>query len=222
VKTAERLEARRLRQEDGLAIKEIARVVGVSLSSVSLWVRDIELDAVKNASMRSRAARRRGEATAARARTLRRNAQERGREQARQGDPLHLAGCMLYWAEGSRERNAVIFTNSDPEMVRIFVRFMRECFAVPDEKFRITCNLFADHFERQRAIEDFWLDVTALPRRRLNTSIVNVYSKHSKKKRRNKLPHGTCRAVVCDTQILQSIYGAIQEYGGFDRPAWLG
>jgi transposase-like protein len=115
VKTAERLEARRLRQEDGLAIKEIARVVGVSLSSVSLWVRDIELDAVKNASMRSRAARRRGEATAARARTLRRNAQERGREQARQGDPLHLAGCMLYWAEGSRERNAVIFTNSDPE-----------------------------------------------------------------------------------------------------------
>jgi len=222
MKTAERLEARRLRQEDGLSMKEIARVVGVSLSSVSLWVRDIELDTVKNASMRSRAARRRGEAPAARARAARRDAQRRGRKQADQGDPLHLAGCMLYWAEGSRERNAVIFTNSDPEMVRLFVCFLRECFAVPDDKFRITCNLFADHLERQHAIEEFWLDVTALPRTRLNSSIVNVYSKHSKKKRRNKLPYGTCRVVVCDTQVAHSIYCAIQEYAGFDRPEWLG
>jgi hypothetical protein len=79
-------------------MKEIARVVGVSLSSVSLWVRDIELDTVKNASMRSRAARRRGEAPAARGRAARRDAQRRGRKQADQGDPLHLAGCMLYWA----------------------------------------------------------------------------------------------------------------------------
>jgi FKBP-type peptidyl-prolyl cis-trans isomerase (trigger factor) len=28
--------------------------------------------------------------------------------------------------------------------------------------------------------------------------------------------------VVCDTAIVQSIYGAIQEYAGFDRPVWLG
>jgi transcriptional regulator with XRE-family HTH domain len=222
VKTAERLKARRLRQEGGLSMKDIARVVGVSLSSVSLWVRDIELENVQQASLRCRAARRRGEAAASRARALRCDAQVKGREQARQGDPLHLAGCMLYWAEGSRDRNAAIFTNSDPEMVRLFVCFLRDCFGVPDDKLRITCNLFADHVDRQRAIEAFWLDVTALPRTRLSTSIVNVYSKHSKKKRRNKLPHGTCRVVVCDTQVVQSIYGAIQEYGGFDRPEWLG
>jgi hypothetical protein len=45
-------------------------------------------------------------------------------------------------------------------------------------------------------IEDFWLETTGLPRSRLAKSIVNVYSKHSKKKRRNKLPYGTCRLVV--------------------------
>jgi hypothetical protein len=27
--------------------------------------------------------------------------------------------------------------------------------------------------------------------------------------------------VVCDTAVVQSIYGAIQEYAGFDRPQWL-
>jgi hypothetical protein len=52
----------------------------------------------------------------------------------------------------------------------------------------------------------------------LSKSIVNVYSKHSQKNRRNKLPHGTCRLVVGDTAVGQSIYGAIQEYAGFDRP----
>jgi hypothetical protein len=136
-------------------MKEIARVVGVSLSSVSLWVRDIELDTVKTlrcaVALLGVAARRPRHAP----RAARRDAQRRGRKQADQGDPLHLAGCMLYWAEGSRERNAVIFTNSDPEMVRLFVCFLRECFAVPDDKFRITCNLFADHLERQHAIEEF-------------------------------------------------------------------
>ena len=52
--------------------------------------------------------------------------------------------------------------------------------------------------------------------------MVNVYSKYSQKKRQNRLPYGTCRVSVCRTRIVQHIYGAIQEYGGFDRPEWLG
>jgi hypothetical protein len=30
-----------------------------------------------------------------------------------------------------------------------------------------------------------------------------------------------CRLTVCDTQLVQSIYGAIQEYAGFDREEWV-
>ena len=36
------------------------------------------------------------------------------------------------------------------------------------------------------------------------------------------LPYGTCRLSVCSTEIVQTIYGSIQELGGFDRPEWLG
>jgi DMSO/TMAO reductase YedYZ molybdopterin-dependent catalytic subunit len=39
----EREEARRLRREDGLAVRVIAERLSVSKSSVSLWTRDIEL-----------------------------------------------------------------------------------------------------------------------------------------------------------------------------------
>jgi hypothetical protein len=52
--------------------------------------------------------------------------------------------------------------------------------------------------------------------------VVNVYSKYSQKKRRNKLPYGTCKVVYSDTRTVQSIYGAIQEYAGLERPGWLG
>ena len=86
---------------------------------------------------------------------------------------------------------------------------------------RVRCNLFADHVSHQREVEQFWLDLLELPRACLTKSAVNVYSKYSKKKRRNKLLYGTCRLAVHDTRVVQSIYGAIQEYAGFDREEWL-
>jgi hypothetical protein len=124
-------------------------------------------------------------------------------------------------AEGSRNRHAVDFVNSDPAMVAFFIGFLRSCFGVPDRKMRIACNLFADHLRRQEEIEGFWLRALELPRECLRKSAVNRYSKHSQKKRRNKLPYGTCRLVAWDTTVVQHIYGAIQEYGGFDREEWV-
>ena len=226
VKTEEREEARRIRREDGLPIKEIARQLGVSVSSVSVWVRDIELTPEQHAVLRAKnpaynqllsgrgvpAANRRAERMAY---------QTNGRESARRGDLLHLAGCMLYWAEGSKARNQLRFANSDPEMVRFFVRFLRKCFRLRPDEIRITCNLFADHRRRQREIEDFGLETVGLPASSLGPSTVNVYSKHSGRKRLNKLPYGTCRVTVSRTRVTQHIFGAIQEYAGFRRDGWL-
>jgi transcriptional regulator with XRE-family HTH domain len=227
MKTTERLAARRIRREEGASIKDIARRVGVSVSSVSLWVRDIELTPEQHRKLllgnpaynRQLAGWRANRRIASR---RRRASQDEGRERARRADPFFLAGCMLFWAEGDKCRNAVRVTNSDPDLLRLFVRFLRECYGAPIERIAVNCNLFADHVERQREIEDFWLRTLELPRSCLRKSIVNVYSKYSQKKRKNKLPYGTCKVVYSDTRTVQSIYGAIQEYAGFDRPEWLG
>jgi len=224
MKTMEREQARTLRAE-GRSMKEIARAVGCALSSVSHWTRDISLTPEQCAALRSRNPAINGQlvaaANASRARARRVAFQEEGRRLAHRGDRLHVAGCMLYWAEGSKSRNSVQFVNSDPEMVRYFVTFLRAHFAVPDEKLRLDCNLFADHIERQLSIEQFWLDTLGLPRSCLRKSTVNVYSKHSKKKRQNRLPYGTVRVCVHSTRVVQSIYGSIQEYGRFKQPKWL-
>jgi transcriptional regulator with XRE-family HTH domain len=226
VKTRERQLARKLRRDEGASIKDIASRVGVSKSSVSLWVRDIELTADQHAALASRnvAYNRQMSGTwkqAAIRRAERIEYQQHGRALARFGDPVFAAGCMLYWAEGARARNSVRFTNSDPEMVRFFVRFLRERFKIDTASISLTCNLFADHVEQQREIEEFWLAVADLPESCLRKSSVNVYSKYSQKKRRNKLPYGTCRISVCRTWLAQTIYGGIQEIGGFTRESWV-
>jgi transposase-like protein len=225
MKTAERNEARRLRREQGASVKELARLLGVSRSSISLWVRDIQLTEAQRSALRRRMGGRidGSRANAVSALKRRREAQVAGRAAAKRGDLLHAAGCMLFWAEGSRNRNSIHFVNSDPAMILFFARFLRICFEVPDEKIRVRCNLFADGkgAAHQREVEQFWLELLGLPQTCLCKSAVNVYSKYSKKKRRNKLPYGTRRLAVHDTRLVQHIYGAIQEYAGFDREEWL-
>ena len=128
---------------------------------------------------------------------------------------------MLYWAEGSKRRNQLCFSNSDPEMVRFFVAFLKPYFDIRDRDIRITCHLFTDHIEHQLEVEQFWLNEAGLSGESLRKSVVNVYSRSSKRKRINKLPWGTCQVVVSRTWVLQSILGSIQEYACFERPAWL-
>jgi transposase len=223
LKTAEREAARRLRAE-GWSVKEIETHLRVARSSVSLWVRDVELGEVQQARLleRSRLGPTvAGERKAAQAREARQRYQERGRRLVHERGDSFAAGCTLYWAEGAKHRNSLKLTNSDPDLVAYFLGFLRRHFDVPNERVKIYCNLFADHLERQREIEDFWLERLGLDRSSLRKSIVNVYSKYSQKKRQNKLPYGTCALVVNSTELVQTIHGSIQELGGFERPAWL-
>jgi hypothetical protein len=211
-----------------MSVKEIARLVGVAPSSVSLWVRDIALTADQLESLRERNPAYNGQlrgacGNAERWRERRRAFQAEGREMARTGGWLFVAGAMLYWAEGDKgHRNSARISNSDPEVLKLFMLFVRECLVVPEDRLRVTCNLFADHLERQGEIEQFWLDQLAVSHAHLCKSVVNTYSKYSQKKRRGKLPYGTTRVSVHSVRATQQIYGAIQEYGGFERPEWLG
>lgn len=223
LKTVERSKARELRAQ-GWSVKEIEEHLGVARSTVSVWVRDVVLGPSQWERLTERSRLGpivAGERKAARARAVRLLWQTEGRRLIHERDASYAAGCMLYWAEGAKCRNCVELCNSDPELIATFARFLRQHFAVPRERMRIACNLFADHLDRQREIEGFWLDHLDLTTDCLRKSQVNVYSKYSQKKRANKLPYGTCKFIVCDTRIVQTIYGSIQEYGGFERPEWL-
>jgi transcriptional regulator with XRE-family HTH domain len=123
VKTNERARARELRVSEGWSIKQIAREVGVSRSSVSLWVRDIELTDAQRAALleRNPAFNRQRSGwlvVAARRRAARVRAQEQGRALARRGDTLHVAGCMLYGIEDAEQLAVLQLRSRDDQILR--------------------------------------------------------------------------------------------------------
>ncbi|MGH2968281.1 MAG: helix-turn-helix domain-containing protein [Solirubrobacteraceae bacterium] len=221
----ERIEAERLRREHGMSVKAIAAAVGVSPGTASRWLRDIPLTSAQRAALEAANPVLNGQCLGARrlqqkARVQRQYAQAGGRGRAAAADPLHLMGCMLYWAEGSKRRNQLVFTNSDPDMMATFVRFLRECYGVPDDRLRLTVNVHLGNGLSIREVESWWLDRLGLPRSALCHPVVNRISSASLRKRRT-LPYGTARLVLCSTEVVQSIYGAVQAYAGVDRPDWL-
>jgi hypothetical protein len=202
-------------------MKRIASRVGASLSSVSLWVRDIELNPAHRERNRQQEYAQRATTWSDLNRAKRVAYQLEGRTRARQDDPLHRMGCMLYWAEGSKERNAVIFANSDLNMVGFFRRFLTSCFDLAPERLAVRLNVYTGNGLGIRQIENFWLNALELPRLCLRKHTLNHFPTSSSGRKRNKLPYGVCTLSVHDTHIAQHIYGAIQEYAGFEEPRWL-
>lgn len=220
-KARERLLTRELRAERAMPLKQIAAVVGVSVNSVSLWTRDIDPDPERLAANTANAAMLRAVACSSAAREKRRAYQEAGRARAREGDARHQAGCMLYWAEGSKSRNSVTFSNSDLNMIVFFCRFLRECLRVAPDRLSVRLNAYTDNGLSVADIETHWLDALELPRACLRAHTLNHFPTSSSGTRRNKLPYGVCNLNLHSTRVVQHIYGAIQEYGGFEEPRWL-
>jgi predicted transcriptional regulator len=126
--------ARELRQS-GLDYKRIAAELGVSKSSVSLWVRDIP----RPSRLSYEECRRRQAEGVRRYWDTERGVREAEREAARRvaaarigrlsDREVLIAGAISYWCEGSKSKpyrraDRVIFTNSDPALIAFFLRFL--------------------------------------------------------------------------------------------------
>ena len=130
-----RAEARELRGQ-GLDYEEIAARLGVSKSSVSLWVRDLPIPArLSYEECRKRSVdgtRRYWEAErpvreAARAAVREAAAAEIGPLTKRE---IIIAGAIAYWCEGAKSKpyrraTMVNFINSDASVIRLFLAFLR-------------------------------------------------------------------------------------------------
>ncbi|MEK6272558.1 MAG: helix-turn-helix domain-containing protein [Actinomycetota bacterium] len=221
-KPAEKSKARRLRREDGMPLKRIAARLGVSLSTVSLWVRDIELDpAHRERNCRQEYAKR--ATTWSDLNRAKRTAyQQQGRTRAQEGNALHQAGCMLYWAEGAKTRNSVTLANSDPHLLRFFCEFLRKSMGVPPKDFRVSLTVYLTNGLTIEEIENYWLSILDLPRTCLRKHAINFKPTSSSGLKRNRLPYGVCTVrAIGGGRLVQHIFGAIQEYAGFEEPRWL-
>jgi transposase len=157
--------ARELRLQ-GWSYDRIQLELGVSRSSVSLWVRDLPRPQ-RTREEASAIARRGWERTLA----LRDEARQRTKAAANaeigtvSDRELFLIGVGLYWAEGSKSKpyrpeERVIFCNSDPDMIRLYLAWL-DLLKVPDDRrcFHVMIHESAD----VPAAEHFWAELVGVP-----------------------------------------------------------
>ena len=130
-KVKEQEAARALRAE-GHTLADIAAKLGVSKSSVSLWVRDVPFTPSPR---RHGPHRRPHPAHKAKLRQIEElNIQGRARIGALSEEAFFVAGVALYAGEGGKTDGSVRFPNSDPEMVRFFCAWLRRFFTVDESR----------------------------------------------------------------------------------------
>ncbi|MEK7654288.1 MAG: helix-turn-helix domain-containing protein [Patescibacteria group bacterium] len=159
--------AKRLRLK-GFSLNEIAVKLGVSKSSVSLWVRDVHLNKTIMAILDRKA--KNGQKAAAAARRAQTKILEDGyfedalEELKRFGQlPEKLLCSMIYWCEGAKNpKHGVVFMNSDPELVKKFIYLFKRSFKTDVAKFRVLLHLH-DYHNKDKEI-DFWSKITNISR----------------------------------------------------------
>lgn len=223
MKFKEKEEARRLRKEFGLPLKEISEKLGVSKGSVSLWVRNIELTDEQKLKLCANSPNHMlGSKKLSKIKSdTRKQYQNFGAEKIKNSNDLFLAGCMLFWAEGSKCKNSLIFVNSDVFMIKIFMKFLRECIHVEDKDIKISINCYTSNGIKSEEIEEYWLKETKLTKDNLNKTIINNIPSSGKSYKKNKLFYGICRITVHSTEIVQQVFGAINAFCGCKEYRWI-
>lgn len=220
MKSEERQAARKLRQQ-GWSVGTIAKKIGCSKSSVSQWVRDIPLTPQQihrlesnQASARAKAANHPNGPKHAWAKIRHEISSNASGEVASycSDDVLKVVGSALYWAEGHKCGTSVVnFTNSDATMISLMMKFFRKICQVPEEKFRGALNIHP-HLNTRKA-ERYWSNLTRIPLRQFHKTQTAVSRASQGKK--DSLPLGTFRIVVCDVRLKSRINGWIEGMKGW-------
>jgi len=80
-------------------------------------------------------------------------------------EKLKIAGIMLYWAEGAKilkpGRGTIDLANSDPEMVKLFLKFLREICGIDEKRLRGYLYCYANQDIEE--IKQYWTTTTNIP-----------------------------------------------------------
>jgi len=177
-----RQKARSMR-EAGLKYSEIAAALGVSKSSVSLWVRDLpHPQPLGYEETRRRCAEgvRRYWATERPAREARREsfraaaAAEIGPLSERE---VLIAGAVAYWCEGGKNKphrryDQVCFINSDPGLISLFLEFLDSVGVVRE---RVSYRLYIHENADVASAEQFWQQVVQSGQEQFRRTVLKTH-----------------------------------------------
>lgn len=207
----DREEAIELRKA-GYSYSQIKKNLEVSKSTLSLWLRDYPLPEERLRELRDHSDQRIERFRT----TMRRKREERLKktydEQLKLILPLNerdllIAGFFLYWGEGTKHSmNTLVLANTDPAMIRLYVRWLTISLKVPKERIKVKLQLYGD-MDREKEFA-YWSNVTGVSLSQFRVPQIKVaYSTRINYK--GRFGHGTCdievNSVVMGERVFMSL-----------------
>jgi hypothetical protein len=206
-------------RRQGFSVKAISRELGVSKSSISIWVRDIELtpEQLRQLNQNSELGREKGRTVTSlmykrRRQEIHKNSVTEARALlgACSDRDLLLSGIALYWAEGNKKTHKVRFTNSDPAMILLMINWLKKYFGVLPDEIGAFLGIHEMHKGREQEVISYWSDLTGIPKNHFQKTIFK--RSKSRKVYENMNSHfGTVTIFVWKaTKIYYRILGLIE------------
>jgi transcriptional regulator with XRE-family HTH domain len=213
----EREKAIALRKEKQMSYGQIKKILKVSKSTLSYWLRNYPLSE-KRIKELQRKGWEKSETSRERFRiTMRKKKEERlkkfYKEQRKIIFPFNkreffLAGLFLYWGEGSKTHPGELsISNTNPSIIKFFISWLTNSLNVPKEKLRVQLHLYRDMNIRKEI--QFWSKILNLPLSQFN----KPYIKKSSTNRINHkggFGHGTCNVTIGNTRLAERIHMSIK------------
>ncbi|MFZ2193636.1 MAG: helix-turn-helix domain-containing protein [Candidatus Moraniibacteriota bacterium] len=214
-------QAIRLRRS-GLSYNEISKKLGIPKSTLSFWLSDLEISKKAKIRIASRVytgsvagliKRNKNQTFLAKERAdkIRNTAKLETKELMK--NKLFLAGISLYWAEGYKKGaqgskwKAVDFANSDPEMIRMMMRFFRNICNVGDEKIKMQI-IAHENVDIDETVQ-FWSKLTKIPNNQFIKTYCSASSLSKNKRQGSNLTHGTVHIRINSVELFFRIIGWI-------------
>jgi hypothetical protein len=162
---------------NGKSILYISKELHISKSTASKWCKEVVLTDEQKTTLASRSqniellkffARKRHEDKLNRHKSIAQKAQKEVKKLKRY--ELFLVGIALYWAEGFKNisEGRIGFCNSDPRMIKFMISWFKDVLKIPLEDFTLRVEFNAEHLDRKECIEDYWVNITEIPKSQFN------------------------------------------------------
>jgi hypothetical protein len=185
-----------------LTLQDIADQLGVSKSSVSLWVRDVPFTPTKRQYGPNRPNRLRDRKLAEIAAL---NQAGLDRIGTMSDEAFLVAGAALYAGEGSKTDGDVRFANTDPAMMRFFCAWLRRFFVIDEARLRVRVHLH-EGLDLEVA-QLFWSEVTGV----LLAQFGRAYRAEADPSiRQNKHEHGCGYVNYCCAYTHRGVMGLVR------------
>jgi len=201
---------------EGKSYKEIRAELGVPMATLSDWFRDQDWSRMLSKKLNDKYLEESkarivhlGKVRGARLDQLYKEARAEAVEEFRllKNHPLFVSGVMIYWGEGDKGPKAGFrISNTDPQMIRIFLKFLIDVCNVDKSRIRASLLLYPDINEIE--CKEFWVKEANLKPEYFTKSIV-IQGKHKTK----RLQRGVCNLVYSSRFLKEKMLVWIDLFG---------